>query len=189
MSRLITTIATAMSVCFASGLFAASSLEPIQATDVDGVTLKIPPNSKATVLFFLLPDCPVCNAHAPEIKRIASEYAKQQVETWIVYVDSDLSTEAIKTHAKAYNLDGKLICDRSGDLVKRLGVTVAPEAVVVNATGELMYRGRIDNLYADYGKRRVKPTEHDLRNALDAVLAGRPVPVKTTKSIGCILAK
>lgn len=170
---------------------AATKLDPIQSVDVDGAVLSIPSDSphKATVVFFLLPDCPVSNAYAPEIKRIATEYSKQQVETWIVYVDADLSTADIKKHASEYGLEGKLICDRSRDLVKKLGVTIAPEAVVVNSRGERMYRGRIDNLYADYGKRRVKPTERDLRNALDAVLAGKPVQVETTKAIGCIISK
>ena len=178
-------------IAAASLAYAATKPESIQATDVDGVTLSIPSerNLKATVVFFVLPDCPISNAYAPEVKRIATEYAKKNIETWIVYVDPDLSAAEMRKHASDYGLEGHLICDRSRDLVKKLGVTIAPEVAVVNSRGERLYRGRIDNLYADYGKRRVKPTEHDLRDALEAVLTGKPVANETTKAIGCIISK
>ena len=65
------------------------------------------------------------------------------------------------------------------------GASVTPTAVVVGAGGQIRYRGRIDNLYAALGKTRQKVTEHYLRDALDAVLAHGPVPVRETPAIGC----
>jgi hypothetical protein len=53
---------------------------------------------------------------------------------------------------------------------------VTPEVAVVGPGGALLYRGRIDDLWSDYGKRRQEPTTRDLRAALDAALAGRPTP-------------
>jgi hypothetical protein len=82
-----------------------------------------------------------------------------------------------------------VICDTQRELVKRTGVRFAPEVVVLGPDGQQRYRGRIDNLYADYGKRRTQPTERDLRDALDAILAGKPVPKETTKAIGCFIAQ
>jgi hypothetical protein len=51
----------------------------------------------------------------------------------------------------------------------------------------VLYRGRIDDRVADFGKRRVEPTRRDLRLALDAILAGKPVPARRTKAVGCYI--
>jgi hypothetical protein len=52
-----------------------------------------------------------------------------------------------------------------------------------------LYRGRIDNRVADFGSTRPEATVHDLKDALDAVLAGRPVAVPFTKSVGCAITR
>jgi len=62
-----------------------------------------------------------------------------------------------------------------------------PEAVVVLADGSIAYRGRIDNFYADYGKPRRMATEHNLRDALDAVLARKAVERPSTTPVGCFI--
>ena len=164
-----------------SFVLAAPPATVIEFTDLSGqkqTPLSVP-DKKATVLFFVLPDCPISNAYAPEMKRIASEYAKKEVATFIVYVEPDLSEADAKTHAADFGLK----------LVKQTGVTIAPEVAVVSPKGDILYRGRIDNLYAALGKRRPKATQQDLREALDAILAGKPVAQKTTTAIGCYIAK
>jgi hypothetical protein len=72
-------------------------------------------------------------------------------------------------------------------MAKQAKATVTPEAVVIDSKGETRYRGRIDNFYAALGKPRQQVTAHDLRDALDAVLAGRPVPNPETKALGCYI--
>jgi len=67
------------------------------------------------------------------------------------------------------------------------GVTITPEAAIVNSAGKVVYRGRIDNSYAALGQARRAPTSHDLRDALDATLAGKPAPNPKTKALGCYI--
>ena len=55
------------------------------------------------------------------------------------------------------------------------------------AISRLLYRGRIDDRVADFGKRRVEPTRRDLRLALDDILAGKPVQTRLTKAVGCYI--
>lgn len=145
------------------------------------------PEAKATVLFFLLPDCPNSNAYAPEIKRICETYKAKEVAAFIVHADPDVSAEDAKTHAKEYALPCPILLDPSHRLVEFTGVTTAPEVAVVSAEGKVLYKGRIDDLFPDFGKRRPEPTRRDLREALDAILAGKDVTTKTTKAIGCPL--
>jgi hypothetical protein len=80
-----------------------------------------------------------------------------------------------------------ILLDPTHALAKKLGATRAPQAAVVGPDGKVAYLGRIDDIYVDYGKRRIAPTRRDLRLALDAVLAGKPAPAATTTVIGCDL--
>ena len=67
------------------------------------------------------------------------------------------------------------------------GATVTPTAVVLDREGAVRYRGRIDDFYAALGKPRRQATTHELRDALDAVLAGKPVAVPEAKALGCYI--
>lgn len=145
------------------------------------------PDAKATLLFFLLPDCPNSNAYAPEIKRICVAYEARKVAAFIVHADPDVTVKVAKSHAKEYALPCPVLLDPSHRLVEFTGVTTAPEVAVVSPDGKILYRGRIDDLFADFGKRRPESTRRDLREALDAILAGKDVATKTTKAIGCPL--
>ncbi|MBI2807659.1 MAG: redoxin domain-containing protein [Planctomycetes bacterium] len=145
------------------------------------------PKKKATVLFFLLPDCPVSNSYAPEIKRICKDYEAKKVALYIVHADPDVSADMANKHAKAYGLACPVLRDPTHVLVKATGVTMAPEVALLGPDGKVRYRGRIDDIYVDYGKRRPAPTQRDLRNALDAVLLSKAILSPTTKVIGCYL--
>jgi hypothetical protein len=62
---------------------------------------------------------------------------------------------------------------------------VTPEAHVYLPDGSRIYRGRIDNTYATYGKRRPEATSHELRDALQAAVAGRRPATAVTEAVGC----
>ena len=64
---------------------------------------------------------------------------------------------------------------------------MTPEAFLIDVRGDVLYRGRINDLYADYGKRRAAPRTHDLRDAIAALLEGREVDVAKTKPVGCYI--
>lgn len=141
---------------------------------------------REAVLFFVTNDCPISNAFAPEIARVCSEY--QRVDCTLVYVDPSLSDEAARAHAKTYGHGGyPKIVDRKHELVKATGVAVTPEVAVVNADGKIVYRGRIDNSFAGLGQSRRTATVHDLREALDATLAGKSAAHPETKAVGCYI--
>jgi len=72
-------------------------------------------------------------------------------------------------------------------IINFLSSTITPEAAVF-ASGRMLYRGRIDDHYVALGQARPAPTTHDLQDALEAALNGRPVPNPTTKAVGCIIA-
>jgi thiol-disulfide isomerase/thioredoxin len=144
---------------------------------------------RTSVILFISHDCPICNSYAPEIKRIAKKYRADGVRFSLVYAEPDLSEKDARAHAKAYAYSGfSMYMDSHAELSKYVGATITPEAAVYDETGTLRYLGRIDNLYVAYGKQRNRATTHDLRTALDSVLAHRKVANPTSTPVGCFIA-
>lgn len=143
----------------------------------------------ATVLFFITQDCPISNRYAPEISRLVQEYQPKKIRFFLVYVDPAATNSEIAAHLGEYSLPMiPALHDSKHILVAAAGATVTPEAAVIGKQGEILYRGRIDNLYAALGRPRRNVTEHDLRNAIDAILQNRSVPVARTQAIGCYIS-
>lgn len=158
--------------------------------DIDGVshgTLAAPARGRWTSLFFLRTDCPIANQYAPEIKRVCADYAAEGVECLLVYVDGYLTADDVRAHLVAFDLDLPAVLDDDHALVARAGATVTPETAVFAPGAALVYRGRIDNFYAELGRPRRQVTERDLRNALDDLVAGRPVQAPQTQATGCYI--
>src|SRR5262245_3699140 len=103
----------------------------------------VQPEAKAIVFLFLLPDCPISNYYAPEIKRVCADYKDKKVATFVVHCDPDVTAARAREHAKEYGLPCPGLLDPTHVLTKKLGATKAPEAVVVGPDGKVAYRGRI----------------------------------------------
>ena len=143
--------------------------------------------TKAVVFVFMLRDCPVSNVYAPELTRIHKEYTAKGVALYLVHPDRDTNAKSAIAHAKEYKLNAPVVLDHDHKLTRLAEAEVTPEAAVFDAKGRLVYRGRIDNLYADFGKKRFKPTKRDLRDTLDALLAGKRLAKRTTEAVGCYI--
>ena len=94
--------------------------------------------------------------------------------------------KAIREHVKEYGYSWGVLRDLQHGLVRKTQVRVTPEAAVF-VSGRMVYRGRIDDRYVDFGKARAKPTQHDLEQALQAILEGRPVERAMTPAVGCFI--
>jgi hypothetical protein len=163
--------------------------------DIDGRTLRpFDPAGKAGVVFFLTSDCPISNGYAQEIQRVCREYGARGVGCSLMYEDVEISASAsrldddVRRNLRDYGYAGlPAAVDRDRVIANHAKASVTPTAVVVDDAGAIRYRGRIDNFYAALGRPRQQVTERDLRDALDAVLAGRPVPRPETQAVGCFI--
>ena len=158
-----------------------------QFVDVEGHTHQpfAIAETKALALVFVLPDCPIANSVIPELNRLHAEYADRGVTLLLVHADSEVTAEQAQEHAREYEVHCPVLLDPRHEWVERAEATTTPEAAVFTRNGELAYRGRINDLYAALGKRRSQPTQPDLKAALDAILAGKPVAVPRTEAVGC----
>ncbi|HEY4088957.1 MAG TPA: redoxin domain-containing protein [Bryobacteraceae bacterium] len=144
---------------------------------------------KAIVLFFVVQDCPVGNSYVPEMNRIEQTYSPRGVRFYAVQADVSAAAAVTAEYARDYRFVFPLLLDSSQVLVRLAGATVTPQAVILSPGGEVLYRGRIDNRVEDFGSQRPEATVHDLRDALDAVLAGHQPRVRFTRSIGCAITR
>ena len=140
---------------------------------------------KATALLFVAVDCPISNGYAPEINRIIAKYQKQGIDFYLVYGDATVKPADVKKHLADYGFKCPGLLDPKRELVDLLEAKKTPEAVIISTSGQVLYHGRIDNWYADFGRNRPVATVHDMRNALEAIVAGKSVPVPRTDVVGC----
>ncbi len=147
------------------------------------------PGKRAVVLLFVSTDCPLSNRYVPEMNRIARAYSARGVAFYAVQGDATVPNEEVRRHVKEFGYTFPYLLDPAESLAALTGATATPEAAVLSPRGELLYLGRIDNRLEEFGKERVQVTKFDLRDALDAVLAGKPVPRARTKALGCAITK
>ncbi|MEO7143859.1 MAG: redoxin domain-containing protein [Bryobacteraceae bacterium] len=144
---------------------------------------------RAVVLFFVTTDCPLSNGYVPEMNRVERDYAPRGVAVYAVQGDATIPDDEVRRHAKEFGYGFPYLIDPRESLASFTGATTTPESAVLAPTGALLYLGRIDNKVEDFGKQRLEATEFDLRGALDAVLAGKPVPHSRTRAIGCAITR
>lgn len=174
-------------LAFALGAIAHPMLHVRDVDDRDRTPLKVEKGHAAAV-FFVTNDCPISNYYSHEIRRICDENAARGLSCQLVYTDPTLSNEAARKHAEEYGHGNyPKIVDRTHALVAAAGATITPQVVVIRDDESIAYRGRIDNFYAGLGKPRRVVTEHDLRDAVDAVLSGRAVAKPEAPAVGCYI--
>lgn len=144
---------------------------------------------RAVVLLFATTDCPFSNAVVPEMNRMQQAYASRGVAFYAVQGDATIPAAEVVKHAREFGYTFPYLLDPQESLAGYTGATTIPEVAVLSPLGALLYLGRIDNRQEDYGKQRLQVTEFDLRDALDAVLSGKPVARPRTKALGCAITK
>jgi hypothetical protein len=154
----------------------AQAQEPIQAT-----------SKTASVQVFVSSVCPISNGYAPELQRLFRDYHAKGITFDAVY-SADPDRKTATEHAARFGFTGyRVVPDPKQIQARKAGVTMTPEVAVWDAKGTLRYRGRIDDRYAALGVRRENARTSDLRNALDALVTGKTVPVPRTRAVGCVL--
>jgi len=141
---------------------------------------------KPVVLLFVRADCPISNRYAPLIKQISTEYAGK-VAFWLVYPNRTATAEKIRQHEREYGYRLPALRDPQHALAAQAQVQVTPEAAVFDANHHLLYHGRIDDLYQDFGRARSAATTHELDDAIQAALNGKKPPANAP-AVGCFIA-
>jgi hypothetical protein len=146
------------------------------------------PDARLVVLVFVQTDCPLSNRYAPEVQRLQEKFSPQGVAFWLVYPDASETADAVRRHLEDYGYRTSAARDPGHVLVRKAKARVTPEAAVFAPGERLVYHGRIDDRYPELGRARAKASSHDLEAALEAALAGRPLPTEGAPAVGCFIA-
>ena len=163
-----------------------SIIEDFKLPDANGKeqSLSALKGKNGTVLIFMAVKCPVSNAYNERMEKLAQDYKARGIN--VVGINSNVAESAddVKTHALEHKLSFTILKDPGNKIADRLGASVTPEAYFLDAGNKLVYRGRIDN-----AKDASQVNANDLRDALDAVLAGKPVTKTTANAFGCTIKR
>jgi len=141
--------------------------------------------TKAVVIAFVSIDCPIANFYQPSLRHLQKQFADKGVSFFQIHPDPEVAPEDARKHIKDFQIKAPVAIDHGQRLTRQLKARTTPEVFVLTPDGRTAYRGRIDDTYTTFGKRRPEPTTHDLKEALEAILGGRKVAVPVTESIGC----
>ncbi len=141
----------------------------------------------ATVVFFLSPECPLCQSYSLTINQLHNEFQNRDIVFYGVF-SGDLYTESeIRAYLKEYEAEVIPLRDPNYAFAHALGARVTPEAFVFDQTGNVAYQGAIDNWIPKLGQKRTVITQHYLADALNALAAGQAPPLRQTKAVGCLI--
>lgn len=141
---------------------------------------------KLFVLFVSCNHCPYVIAYEPRMVALANEYQARGVDFLAVNANDatrypDDGMQPMKARARERGFPFAYVRDDSQALVRALGARFTPEVYVFDEARELRYHGRIDDNHRD----PARVTAHDLKSALDALLAGKAPSVAETTAFGC----
>jgi len=137
-----------------------------------------------TVLIFIAVQCPVSNAYNERMEKLAQDYKARGVNVVGINANSTESAADVKDHASRNNLTFTILKDNGNKIADVLGATRTPEAYFLDASNKLLYHGRIDN-----SRDITQVNSSELRDALEATLAGKPVPKNTANAFGCSIKR
>lgn len=172
-----------------SGLLVAAAPPKFELRDTKGLVHRPEEwrDRRAVVLFFMMTDCPLANGYVPEMNRIQAAYEPRGIAFYAVQSDNTIAEAAVQKYAQEFGYGFPVLNDPRLTLARFTGAKVTPEVAILSPGGEVLYLGRIDNKVEDITRPRYASTEPELRNAIEAVLAGRAPKEKTTRAVGCAI--
>jgi peroxiredoxin len=141
---------------------------------------------KVVVLEWFNKDCPFVAKHykTGHMNGLATKYAANGV-VWLAINSSDAITNDLnKAAAAEWKIDRPILNDANGTAGNAYGAVTTPAMYIINTDGKVVYEGAIDNR-ADTETESLSVAKNYVVQALDEVLAGKPVSEPFTKSYGC----
>lgn len=163
-------------------------MQDTQMKSVDGsmVSIQSASKDKGTLVIFSCNHCPYVKAWEDRLVAIGNEAMEKGIGT-IVINSNDPSRnaedgfEAMQTRAKEKGMKFPYVVDATSELARAYGASKTPEVFLFDASKKLVYHGAID----DNSESAEAVKTPYLRQAIDAMLAGQPVPMAETKALGC----
>jgi peroxiredoxin len=144
--------------------------------------------NRANVLLFLSENCPICQKYTPTIRSLYQEFAEKNIGFFGVFPSPFIVVDSVKNYMKYYALPFLMLIDSNQTVTRLTKARITPEAVVISSEGDILYQGRIDNLFAALGRQRATATTHELLDVLTALSSDVAIPsFRNNEPIGCFI--
>ena len=172
-----------------SNLFAkdpGDKVDNFSIKNFDGKTYSINDvkDSKGLIIIFWSTKCPFVQAYNDRINDLVSSYQQKGFIFWAINSNKTESASEVDSHAKTNNYVFPVLKDENNTVADMFGATRTPEVFIINKDNVIVYHGRIDD-----NKDKADVTSNDLANALDEILGGKDVSIKSTKQFGCTIKR
>ena len=141
-------------------------------------------DGKGTVLIFVSTQCPVSNAYNERMVKLAAEYQPKGFQFLGINSNKAEEPTELASHAKKNSWNFPVLKDKGNAIADKLGASVTPEVFLLDGEGVLRYHGRIDD---SQDPAAIKT--RDLKDALDAILAGKEIAKTESKAFGCTIKR
>ena len=145
--------------------------------------------ARASVFYFLEPECPLCQGYVLKMRTLKKKYESRGFLFYTVWPGKLYSVEEIGQFSTTYMMDLPELLDPDFQLTNYFNATVTPEVFVIDKHGELLYSGRIDDWAWDTGQKKQHVEHNDLEEAMAGIADGNFNFQKKTKAVGCLIEK
>jgi peroxiredoxin len=165
------------------GLNVGDKASDFSLANIDGkmISMDAYQNAKGYIVVFTCNNCPYAKAYQKRIADLHNEYAPKGFP--VIAINTSDSEKDIIARAKKMNYPFPYLHDETQEVSKSYGATKTPHVFVLKRDKTVAYIGAIDNNY----KNPAKADKHYVKDAVDALLANKPVDVTNTKAIGCTI--
>ncbi len=143
---------------------------------------------RLVVVVFVGTACPVNQCYAPRLAELAREFGPRGVAFLGVNANAQDSLADVAAYVRTYQPPFRVLKDPDNAVADQMGAVRTPEAFVLDQHRVVRYWGRIDDQYG-VGVRRPAPTRRDLAEALEELLAGKPVSCPVAAASGCRIGR
>ena len=162
-----------------------SHVSDFQVRDLDGKAVAFSSlKGPITVVTFVATQCPVSNSYNQRMSELYKDYSAKNVKFIFVNANRSEPASEVREHATRVGFPFPVYNDPDNILADRFDAQVTPENFVIDSSGVIRYHGAIDD---NMNESRVHT--RTLRAALDALLAGKPLPSTETKAFGCTIKR
>jgi peroxiredoxin len=140
--------------------------------------------NKAVVLIYMSTLCPYSKGYDTRYQELANKYGSLGVAVVGVNSNDNETDQMVVEDSFEHHFTFQILKDGNNIVADKYGATHTPEAYLIDNSGKLVYHGRIDN---SLELNQVKT--HNLADAIDEVLAGKPVLNPETKAFGCSIKR
>lgn len=157
---------------------------PVTLMDSMGSRLPVALDGQVTAVVFISSLCPISNEYVDRMIALWRQFAPRGVRFLFVNSNVNESAREVREHAAAAAFPFPVYQDIRNGLANRLRASITPEAFLLDASGAVRYQGAFDD-----ARNPARVKVEFLKEGIEALLSGKPVPRTAAKATGCTIKR